>query len=946
MMQASESAWPADACRLRVGTIDIDLRYRIVRRDGADFELNPRSFDLLMLFLREPGVLHTREAIFRKVWRGVIVEEASLTSCIWQLRRALGEGAKAWIRTVTKQGYVFDPPEAMTIVAFDTPVPAVDTATTTQIPMPESADASPDVDDALPVQTLAAAADAAPTRRRTLRPLLAAALMLIVAGLGYTMFLRGSDAPREPQRVVLVTADSATTVDSARWPVVLLHAWIDWQLRSAPGIVVAAATETCERCTELTVVLGAEMSARNDGLWQLSVRYRGMDGYTDIARTSTTADLVATLDGVSREVVRAVAPSLGDAVPLTLDATSAEQLARGFRHEQQHRWSDAVRAYSDAVEKTPHFGYARMRLALALEQLGQQGAARAQLKYANEWIDALPEPLRAPLDAQRFLITHDYDKAAAAFAALGLRNGGDASYRPDEAYCLMRLGRTRDAAQKLAGDVPLQPAVAIRWLLQLAEAQIANYATPQAVETSQAAIDLAGKFGWEHEHARAELLLAHARRRDGQTVEAALFDDAIRRFDATGDRLGALRARYFAETNAAGSNLVTPHPEELLAEARLAGNPGVEIETLLRTRFFYKSSGDIPRMREQLAQAAALAASVGTPYEQWTIELHLLDDDIQRLDLAEASRRIDALRKVPLQAAATYNLGYDSHGVSYLRGRYEEALTTLDETERALKAADSLPQVVRAISCDRTLSHLMLGQTSAARTDIRECAEARLYNKSAFPDLANAELAIQTGDLAEARRLLAPLPAAFAGIEDRHKEWVSAIGAATLLARVGEYDAARDIVDRLLPRLTAVRYYSPATEAHITRAEIALAQGKPDDAERDLVAVTPLVPADAWYFQRRLRTVHALIAQARGDTDGATRELDALHTDAVALHDVVTELQIHSLMSRAQLGDRCSEHRHQQLIADSGLRGASDRWLLPEALRHDEQALVKAPAGE
>ena len=125
MNELAESPWPADTRMLRVGDIEIDLRYRSVHRNGTCNELNPRCFDLLLLFLREPHVLHTRDAIFLKVWPGVIVEDASLTTSIWMLRRALGGVARQWIRTVSRQGYVFDPPASAPIRAC---VPEPDTA--------------------------------------------------------------------------------------------------------------------------------------------------------------------------------------------------------------------------------------------------------------------------------------------------------------------------------------------------------------------------------------------------------------------------------------------------------------------------------------------------------------------------------------------------------------------------------------------------------------------------------------------------------------------------------------------------------------------------------------------------------------------------------------------------------------------------------------------------
>ncbi len=117
MSAAKGQSWPANTYRLRVGEVEFDLRFRSVHRDGTVHELNQRCFDLLLLFLREPQVLHTRDEIFRRVWSGVVVEDANITTTIWVLRKALGEEAKGWIRTVAKKGYVFDPPGPLEPVA-------------------------------------------------------------------------------------------------------------------------------------------------------------------------------------------------------------------------------------------------------------------------------------------------------------------------------------------------------------------------------------------------------------------------------------------------------------------------------------------------------------------------------------------------------------------------------------------------------------------------------------------------------------------------------------------------------------------------------------------------------------------------------------------------------------------------------------------------------------
>ena len=100
MSEAPRHPWPDNTHRLRLGDVEFDFRYRSVCRDGRVHELSQRCFDLLLLFLREPRQLHTREEIFRRVWAGVVVEDANITTSIWVLRKALGDDAKGWIRTV------------------------------------------------------------------------------------------------------------------------------------------------------------------------------------------------------------------------------------------------------------------------------------------------------------------------------------------------------------------------------------------------------------------------------------------------------------------------------------------------------------------------------------------------------------------------------------------------------------------------------------------------------------------------------------------------------------------------------------------------------------------------------------------------------------------------------------------------------------------------------
>ena len=122
MRASAPATTPPGASQWRVGDLRIDLRYRRVIRPDQDIELPQRMFDLLLVFLSEPETLHTRSALFDRVWPGVIVEDANLSQSVWMLRKALGEERKHWIRTVTKSGYVFEPPTRVEAVE----VPAID----------------------------------------------------------------------------------------------------------------------------------------------------------------------------------------------------------------------------------------------------------------------------------------------------------------------------------------------------------------------------------------------------------------------------------------------------------------------------------------------------------------------------------------------------------------------------------------------------------------------------------------------------------------------------------------------------------------------------------------------------------------------------------------------------------------------------------------------------
>jgi DNA-binding response OmpR family regulator len=103
---------PTDEPIDRAG-LAIDQARRNVSVDGAEIQLTPLEFEILLTLARTPGVVFTREQLMDKVWGyrdfagGRVVD-----SHVARIRRKLGEdGAEPrFIRTVHGVGYAFREP--------------------------------------------------------------------------------------------------------------------------------------------------------------------------------------------------------------------------------------------------------------------------------------------------------------------------------------------------------------------------------------------------------------------------------------------------------------------------------------------------------------------------------------------------------------------------------------------------------------------------------------------------------------------------------------------------------------------------------------------------------------------------------------------------------------------------------------------------------------------
>ena len=99
---------PADADRLHLGPLTIDLAGRTVARDGHDIPLTRTEFDLLVELARHLGQVLSRDVLLDRIWGYDYLGDSRLVDVAIQRLRAKVEGAPAapeLIVTVRGAGY-------------------------------------------------------------------------------------------------------------------------------------------------------------------------------------------------------------------------------------------------------------------------------------------------------------------------------------------------------------------------------------------------------------------------------------------------------------------------------------------------------------------------------------------------------------------------------------------------------------------------------------------------------------------------------------------------------------------------------------------------------------------------------------------------------------------------------------------------------------------------
>jgi len=86
----------------------LDVARGTLNRGGIETRLRPKSYAVLRHLVEHPGRLVGKQELLDAVWGSTVVTEGSLTQCVVEIRRALGDTDQRLLRTIPRQGFMLD----------------------------------------------------------------------------------------------------------------------------------------------------------------------------------------------------------------------------------------------------------------------------------------------------------------------------------------------------------------------------------------------------------------------------------------------------------------------------------------------------------------------------------------------------------------------------------------------------------------------------------------------------------------------------------------------------------------------------------------------------------------------------------------------------------------------------------------------------------------------
>lgn len=96
--------------RVAFAGFEFDSRLRHLTCRGAAVGLTPKAAILLEALIAAAPQPVSKETLYTRLWKGVVVEQGNLHNLISELRTALADDDRAIISTVHRRGYAFNAP--------------------------------------------------------------------------------------------------------------------------------------------------------------------------------------------------------------------------------------------------------------------------------------------------------------------------------------------------------------------------------------------------------------------------------------------------------------------------------------------------------------------------------------------------------------------------------------------------------------------------------------------------------------------------------------------------------------------------------------------------------------------------------------------------------------------------------------------------------------------
>jgi serine/threonine protein kinase/tetratricopeptide (TPR) repeat protein len=393
-----------------------------------------------------------------------------------------------------------------------------------------------------------------PVARRLTTPMIAAAVILVIALTGgtYEITRRASAPPPQHDPVSVVIADlqnrtTDPTLDHTLEPMLKLalegagfisaydHSVISRSLGVKPPdqFDEAAARELALK-QGLGVVVSGALERQGE---RYRVSFKALQAVTGNVITTATAQasdknqVLATATNLATRVRQALGDNTSDSAQRfameTLSATSLDSVrdyATGQEAASNGRFDDARASFEKAVQRDPKFGLGWAALAMAARNLDRQQDAEGYIKEAVRHLDSMTERERYRTRGNFYTITGDYQQCVKEYGDLLARYAADAAAGNNLALCLSYLRNMPKALAQMRQVVKILPK---RALYRTNLALYADYASDfQTAAQEAGAMTEPGVFG--------TIARAFAQVGQGQTSEAADTYRALGMIDAQG----------------------------------------------------------------------------------------------------------------------------------------------------------------------------------------------------------------------------------------------------------------------------------------------------------------------------------------------------------------------------------------------------------------------------